>query len=196
MFEKAESDIIAIGTGCTACVALITQTELYCANIGDSRCVVSKNGTAIEMSVDHKPDLPAEKERIKRAGGFVEENRVNGILNLSRALGDLRYKENKVLSEENQLITCVPEIKVEKLTDEHDFLIIACDGIWDCVTSQECITMAKEWLSTTQEAVDGNLSTFIEQVFDDILAEDTASSGKKACISLTESIQVGKGVTI
>lgn len=79
-------------TGCTACVVLITENEIYCANAGDSRCVVSKDGRAIEMSVDHKPEMPSEKARIERAGGFVEDNRVKGILNLSRSLGDLEYK--------------------------------------------------------------------------------------------------------
>lgn len=47
------------------------------------------------MSEDHKPDDPAEKNRINMAGGFVSEGRVNGNLNLSRALGDLEYKSNK-----------------------------------------------------------------------------------------------------
>ena len=44
------------------------------------------------MSEDHKPDLAAERSRIEKAGGFVEENRVKGILNLSRSIGDLEYK--------------------------------------------------------------------------------------------------------
>ena len=112
MFGRPETDNIALYTGCTACVALITENEIYCANAGDSRCVLSQDGKAIEMSIDHKPDNASEKLRIERAGGFVEENRVKGILNLSRSLGDLEYKLDKDISVENQMITCVPEIKI------------------------------------------------------------------------------------
>ena len=92
MFGRPETDDISLFTGCTACVALISDTEIYCANSGDSRCVLSNNGKAIEMSIDHKPDNAPEKARIEKAGGFVEDNRVKGVLNLSRSLGDLEYK--------------------------------------------------------------------------------------------------------
>lgn len=66
-----------MGVGCTAVVALLTPTEIYIANAGDSWAVAClKNGTAKELSIDHKPDNPEEKKRIEEAGGFVEENRV------------------------------------------------------------------------------------------------------------------------
>ena len=71
---------------------LVTETEIIVANSGDSRAVLSKDGKALEMSQDHKPDNAEEKARIEKAGGFVEENRVKGVLNLSRSLGDLEYK--------------------------------------------------------------------------------------------------------
>lgn len=79
-------------SGCTACVALLHGSQLYVANVGDSRCVVSRAGTAYDMSVDHKPEDEIETNRITKAGGKVtEDGRVNGGLNLSRALGQLPF---------------------------------------------------------------------------------------------------------
>jgi serine/threonine protein phosphatase PrpC len=136
------SDDIAMGTGCTAASALITPTDIIVSNAGDSRVVlaVKKGGSgekyqAKEMSQDHKPDLKTEKARIEHAGGFVEDNRVKGVLNLSRSLGDLEYKLDKTLSVSDQMITAVPEITKEKISNETAFLVLACDGIWDCLTS-------------------------------------------------------------
>jgi serine/threonine protein phosphatase PrpC len=161
MFGRPETDNISLYTGCTACVALITDTEIYCANAGDSRCVLSVDGHAVEMSVDHKPDNTGEKARIERAGGFVEENRVKGVLNLSRSMGDLEYKQDSSISVENQMITVVPEIKIQKASKSNEFLVIACDGIWDCLTSQECVTMVREYLESSQ-AKYNNLSVCLE----------------------------------
>lgn len=83
---------LAYQAGCTCCVAIITKTEIYVANAGDTRCVIAAKGTAKDLSIDHKPDLPAEKRRVQRGGGFVEEGRVNGIIAISRAIGDWEYK--------------------------------------------------------------------------------------------------------
>ena len=63
--------------------------------------------------MDHKPDLPGELERIKKAGGVVMDGRVNGNLNLSRSLGDLEFKKDEKLKQEEQMITCFPEVKVQ-----------------------------------------------------------------------------------
>lgn len=76
-------------------MALFHGNTLYVANAGDSRSVLCRNNKPFPLSVDHKPDDALEKNRIKEAGGFVSEGRVNGNLNLSRALGDLEYKNNK-----------------------------------------------------------------------------------------------------
>jgi serine/threonine protein phosphatase PrpC len=129
---------LAVQAGCTCCVALITKTEVIVANAGDTRCVIASNGIAKDLSIDHKPDLPTEKKRITKGGGFVEEGRVNGVISLSRAIGDWEYKSPGVKPEDN-VVSCFPEVMVETLNSNHDFLIIACDGIWDCLTSQAAV---------------------------------------------------------
>ena len=76
---------------------LITKTDIYCANAGDSRTILARSGAGnqvVALSFDHKPDNEPEKARIQAAGGFVEDNRVNGSLNLSRSMGDFEYKSN------------------------------------------------------------------------------------------------------
>lgn len=116
-------------------MALITRTEVIVANAGDSRCVIAVGGKAKDLSVDHKPDLPVEKKRVLRAGGFVEEGRVNGIIAVSRAIGDWEYKSQQLKLEDNA-VTSFPDITVETIKPDTDFIIVACDGIWDCLTSQ------------------------------------------------------------
>ncbi len=119
-------------SGCTAVVALLRGNDLYVANAGDSRCVVSRNGKAIEMSIDHKPEDEIERTRVEKAGGKVTpDGRVNGGLNLSRAIGDHAYKDNTSVSDREQMITALPDVKTLSLELQNDkFMVIACDGIW------------------------------------------------------------------
>jgi len=141
--KRSEKVSITMSAGCTAVVAIITKTHIYCANSGDSRCVLGRAFTTHELSDDHKPDNIEERERIEAAGGFVEEGRVRGILSLSRALGDLEYKQSGHLPVEKQMITCVPDRDSVERKNDDQFLILACDGIWDCLTSQEAVQMTR-----------------------------------------------------
>ncbi len=134
--------------GATANVLLITKTDIYCANCGDSRSVLSKKGKAKELSIDHKPNLPNEKRRIERAGGYVDDNRVNGMLALSRAFGDFEYKRDKNLKPSEQIVSIIPDITVEKIAADCEFIVCACDGIWDCMDNQQCVT----WFSKNLKA--------------------------------------------
>lgn len=100
----------ASSSGCTAVVALLVERDLYVANAGDSRCVVCRNGEALEMSIDHKPEDNDELERIQNAGGRVTmDGRVNGGLNLSRAIGDHAYKmvrDSCIIIDDTALLKC------------------------------------------------------------------------------------------
>ncbi|CAG2065447.1 unnamed protein product, partial [Timema podura] len=132
-------------SGCTAVVALLKDQELYVANAGDSRCVVCRKGEAIEMSLDHKPEDDVEMERIVKAGGKVTgDGRVNGGLNLSRALGDHAYKQSENLPAEEQMITALPDVRTLMINpDEDEFMILACDGIWNSLSSQEVVDFVR-----------------------------------------------------
>lgn len=185
----AEADI-ANSVGCTATVCIMTKDEVITANSGDSRAVLCKKGVAVELSYDHKPDNPEEKERITKAGGFVEENRVKGMLNLSRALGDLEYKLDPELAVEDQMITCVPDIKIEKIDKNTEFMIVACDGIWDCLTNQEAVDFVREHgiYMKKKSGSSYKLSIVVEKMLDKIIAEDIAASGGLGCDNMTCSI--------
>lgn len=71
---------------------MVYADKLFVANAGDSRCVLCRGQETVALTDDHKPTNPDEERRIKAAGGFVSDGRINGGLNLSRAIGDMNYK--------------------------------------------------------------------------------------------------------
>ena len=168
--EDGKSEYAESQAGCTANVALIADNKLYVANAGDSRCVLSSKGQAVEMSIDHKPDNYEEKTRIEKAGGSVIDGRVNGNLNLSRALGDLEYKSNSKITPGEQLISPVPEVKVRELTPDDEFLVLGCDGIWEVKPNQEIVEFVGSRLKNTS-----TISKVAEELLDALLAPDTMS---------------------
>ena len=139
---KTEQDGSDSFAGCTANVVLIQKGQIWCANAGDSRCIAYSDKKVIPLSIDHKPDDALEKSRITKAGGFIIEGRVNGNLNLSRALGDLEYKKNPGLKPAEQLITAMPDVKTKQMKAEDAFLIMGCDGIWEIMTQEEICAIA------------------------------------------------------
>ncbi|TKS69954.1 Protein phosphatase 1G [Collichthys lucidus] len=172
-------------SGTTAVVALIRGKQLIVANAGDSRCVVSERGKAVDMSYDHKPEDEVELARIKNAGGKVTmDGRVNGGLNLSRAIGDHFYKRNKALPPEEQMISAMPDVKVLTLNDDHDFMVIACDGIWNVLSSQEVVDFISERIKPDQSGKVRTLSSIVEELLDHCLAPDTSGDGT-GCDNMT-----------
>ncbi|XP_077284941.1 putative protein phosphatase CG10417 isoform X2 [Arctopsyche grandis] len=176
-------------SGCTAVVALLHRDQLYVANAGDSRCVVCRNGEAVDMSIDHKPEDDIELDRIIKAGGKVsKDGRVNGGLNLSRAIGDLGYKQNKSLGVKEQMITAFPDVKTLTINRETDkFIVLACDGIWNFMSSQNVVNFVSERLAEGRE----KLSQICEEMFDHCLAPNTLGDGT-GCDNMTALIIVFK----
>jgi serine/threonine protein phosphatase PrpC len=127
------------GSGCAAVVACVIGGWVWCANVGDSRALLCRDGKAVQLSLDHKPDRDDETARIESAGGFVSFRRVLGRLAVSRAFGDEEYKCTPERSNGKPLVICDPEIRVEQLTPQDEFLFMACDGLFDVFSSQEAV---------------------------------------------------------
>lgn len=123
-------------SGTTTITALVRvengKRMLYMANAGDARAVLCRNGKAERLSYDHKGSDEGETKRIMDAGGFVVLNRVNGILAVTRSLGDHAMKDYVIGDPYLTTIQLDP-------TDTH--LILACDGLWDVTNDQDAIDL-------------------------------------------------------
>ncbi|KAJ4408005.1 Protein phosphatase 2C 2 [Gnomoniopsis sp. IMI 355080] len=159
-------------SGCTACVGLLTDDKIYVANAGDSRSVLGVKGRAKPLSFDHKPQNEGEKARITAAGGFVDFGRVNGNLALSRAIGDFEFKKSAELAPEQQIVTAYPDVVVHDLAEDDEFLVIACDGIWDCQSSQAVIEFVRRGIASKQD-----LDKICENMMDNCLASNSETGG-------------------
>mmetsp|Transcript_576 Transcript_576/g.744 ORF Transcript_576/g.744 Transcript_576/m.744 type:complete len:591 (-) Transcript_576:264-2036(-) len=157
-----------VHAGCTSVVVLIVNRTLVVANAGDSRAVLCRSGGLVEpLSFDHKPQQECEKNRIAKAGGFVNQfGRVNGNLNLSRSIGDLKYKQTAGLPPSAQMITAEPDIVQVTLQSNDEFIIIGCDGIWDCLTNEQAVAYVRD-------RIDSQTPTQIGiQMLNDIVSND------------------------
>lgn len=130
--------------GTTAVVAIIHENFLYVGSVGDSRCILCHDGSAIRMTIDHKPNLPEEEAFIKKKGGYVYDNRVGGQLAVSRALGDGFLGE---------ILNSNPTFKQVELTPLDTFMILACDGVWDVISDQEACDLVSTDIDPLSAAI-------------------------------------------
>ena len=162
-------------SGSCGLILLIVDTKIYIANVGDSRCIMSSHNGKIQKDVtrDHKPEFPYEKQRIYDNGGNIYRNetifnedfenkshkkillgpyRVNpGKLSVSRTIGDARAKLEKLGGLQNVIIP-EPDIYVfDYYKDNIDYFILGCDGIFDRLKSYEVIQCVNTILTKNKE---------------------------------------------
>ncbi|XP_011791416.1 PREDICTED: protein phosphatase 1B [Colobus angolensis palliatus] len=138
-------------SGSTAVGVMISPKHIYFINCGDSRAVLYRNGQVCFSTQDHKPCNPREKERIQNAGGSVMIQRVNGSLAVSRALGDYDYKCVDGKGPTEQLVSPEPEVYEILRAEEDEFIILACDGIWDVMSNEELCEFVKSRLEVSDD---------------------------------------------
>ncbi|KAF0692072.1 hypothetical protein As57867_016730, partial [Aphanomyces stellatus] len=148
-FIKTDKDYIKVADrtnkddGTTAVAALVRGNTIFVANAGDSRAIlIKKSGDVVALSSDHKPNRPDERERVNNMGGHVifwGVWRVEGILAVSRAIGD-RMLKPYVIAE--------PEITETQRTDDDHCMVLASDGVWDVLSNAEVARLAVQAEST------------------------------------------------
>lgn len=157
-------------SGSCAIFCLIYQELIIISNIGDSRAIMSKNfgQKVLDLTRDHKPNNPKEKIRIEKAGGSIyqskpRKNKSNkhyssrllpwrilpGRLSVSRTIGDVQYKRNN-LGGKSGVLSSTPEIFHYKLSNQSDFMLICCDGIFDKLSSKKIISLIWEEINTKE----------------------------------------------
>ncbi|SOV81037.1 protein phosphatase PPM6, putative [Plasmodium sp. gorilla clade G3] len=142
------------GTTCTIILYNFITKKIYSAHTGDSRAVMGKQNpktnkfSAYNITEDHKPSLKLEKDRILAFGGEVKKlhgdvayrvfvkNEMYPGLAMSRAIGDITSSFIGV--------TCEPTIKILDKLEEDKFIIVATDGIWEFISSEECVQMVSK----------------------------------------------------
>ncbi|CAR25622.1 hypothetical protein ZYGR_0A01870 [Zygosaccharomyces rouxii] len=139
-------------SGCTAAVCILrwevpddvdNQTadfsqhtrKLYTANVGDSRIVLFRKGRSVRLTYDHKASDILEMQRIEKSGGLIMKSRVNGMLAVTRSFGD-KFFDGLVVG--NPFTTSV------ELTRDDEFLIVACDGLWDVIDDQDACELIRD----------------------------------------------------
>jgi serine/threonine protein phosphatase PrpC len=120
--------------GATAAVVVVADNRIYCANVGDSRIVLFGNGVARRMSHDHVVRDPDERQAVVDRGGAIINDRVNGTLALSRAIGDGAHADS---------ISAEP-FMADVGSDESLSVVIACDGVWDVMSDEEAVAIFAE----------------------------------------------------
>ncbi|CAM9402078.1 unnamed protein product [Ectocarpus fasciculatus] len=145
-------------SGSTALVVVFDgrSRSILVANVGDSRCVAScGGGVAARLSSDHRLSRPDERARVVASGGFVTNDRINGVLAVSRSFGDVQHKEGK-----SPGLTATPELRSERVISSTlpsgggvggggsmEFVILATDGLWDVIEDQEAVNFIRVYLS-------------------------------------------------
>jgi protein phosphatase 1L len=144
-----------LDSGTTAAGFYLFDDHFYAVNCGDTRIVIGVHDSVSALTLDHKPDLPEELQRIEEDGGYVVSfgvARVQGLLAVSRAIGDGSLKP---------YVIAEPRIAEGYLGRENDFLVIACDGVWDVLSPDIVFAMVRA-ASDVQSAAETIKTTAID----------------------------------
>ena len=161
--SNKDPPLIAYEMGTTANIMLIKNNVIYLANVGDSVSVMYRDGKAYNLNREHQVVIESEKERVIKSGATIQGYRINGMLNLTRALGDIRFKSDQNLKRDEQSVLAIPDITIIDNIENIDFIVMGCDGIWDCVKRQLLCEYLENVIAENPQM---QLSDILAEIFD------------------------------
>lgn len=170
-------------SGAVAVVALLHPMEhtLYIANVGDCRAVLCRSGKAVDLSIDHRPQLLSECQRVEQDGGFIKYGRLNGYLGVTRAFGGLDTLSDFPIPHKAAGLSADPAVHKYFIGEEDEFVILASDGLWDVLDSQTAVTLARKAL---YRADDPQLAS--EMLVDEALRRESEDNVTVMIVGLNE----------
>ena len=165
------SNIDISSSGCTCSSILLTQNNLISINLGDSRCILGRfnpennSWSGLNLTRDHKPTEEDEKERIIKKGGNISKGKdefgnSGGIMRIWKTDGNIGLALTRSFGDEIMSkvgVICEPEIKQFFLGKDDKFIIIGTDGLWEYISSEECVNMVKDFFLKNDIQGAGNL---------------------------------------
>ena len=180
-------------SGSCGVMVLIKNRKCIIANVGDSRCVLYRNKRIAFSTRDHKPNTDYEKRRIELAGGSIYQTKANlelyqngklveipyrvnpGGLSVSRTFGDIESKDPKFGGKKG-VVACLPDIVEFELCDDHNFLVIGCDGIFDVLSNteiMECIKIVLRIHKNKKKKINELCGDFASMIIKSALAKES-----------------------
>lgn len=167
---ESEAEAMQRLSGSCVCACVCTKDKLYVSNLGDSRAVLStRSGKPVLLTpFDHNTSNPDEVARVLREGGRLVDNRITGLVDgryssllVSRSIGDLDFVEETRVFTKAKGVSSQPDVFTRELDrDQDEFVILACDGLWEVVTQDQACVLVRQSLRKTK----GNLQEACDQL--------------------------------
>jgi len=171
--EDYYKDIDHVGS--TATTVLVCPKKLVFANCGDSRAILIRDEQVVFVTTDHVPEDPAETTRVEHAGGFVQGNRIDGVLGVARALGDHRFKSNESLPPEQQEVCAVPETTSIDRAEGDQFIVLASDGLWGVMSNEKARDMVLDFVVKRRLSLEEACEALVKTACNSLLSGDNVS---------------------
>lgn len=167
--DKETKDHQCLFDGTTLTCVYLSHKILYCANVGDSSCIIVTNDSVRKVSYDHKCTDENEIKRIILLGGKIVDDRIDGIITITRSIGDHELK--------GKGLTCEPHIYKQTIGETDKYIILASDGVWDVVKPDDILNTCKEY--KTSEAI-------VEEIVNEAVKNGTTDNVSCIVVSINK----------